>query len=294
VSTARRRAADGRCLGNVRLRTTGRPPMGSRRSRWWAMTGGCSRAFRWHRDQTSPGAGRDHADPARRGPAPATRPSVDHGGGAARLGNVTAAPGPLQVAAIVVAAQSRPIGPTPSDPCSRAGPWHWRSATTGWSIPTDESRPSPLAEATHLQAASVVVVNWSTRRGRWRTTDQPAFSVTASRGPGRRRALLPGQLVAAAAAIPPDLSIHQPRMNRAGQASARRRTSRPLRTVAVAAGQLLNGGTVRPTGLTDRAQRGRATCDRGRRRGGDGSPAARIAVRRCGQLVGEGRRHRRR
>src|SRR5450756_637637 len=51
--------------------------------------------------------------------------------------------------------------------------------------------------------------------------------------------------------------------------------------------QLLNSGTVRPTGLTDRAQRGRATCDRGRRRGGDGSPAARIAVRQCGQLVGE-------
>src|SRR5664280_1431090 len=53
--------------------------------------------------------------------------------------------------------------------------------------------------------------------------------------------------------------------------------------------QLLNSRTVRirPTGLTDRAQRGRATYDRGRRRGGDGSPTARIAVRQCGQLVGE-------
>jgi len=76
----------------------------------------------------------------------------------------------------------------------------------------------------------------------------------------------------------------------AGQCSTAERVGPPAPPTSPSfsgSDQLLNSGAVRPTGLTDRAQRGRATCDRGRRRGGDGSPAARIAVRQCGQLVGE-------
>src|SRR5664280_2012969 len=116
------------------------------------------------------------------------------------------------------------------------------------------------------------------RKARARARPQGALSASGSASSCRRR-FASSYLMTSGCETPS-----------AGQCSTAERVGPPAPPTSPSfsgSDQLLNSGAVRPTGLTDRAQRGRATCDRGRRRGGDGSPAARIAVRQCGQLVGE-------